>query len=38
LSTLSAELRGAFPDLQPDDVSKAQRGYRLREQKPDALK
>ena len=38
LSTLSAELRGAFPDLQPDDVSKAQRGYRLREQKPDASK
>jgi inorganic triphosphatase YgiF len=30
LSTLSAELRGAFPDLEPDDISKAQRGYRLR--------
>jgi inorganic triphosphatase YgiF len=31
LSTLSAELRGMFLDLQPEDVSKAQRGYRLRE-------
>ncbi|SAL76441.1 CYTH domain-containing protein [Caballeronia telluris] len=35
LSTLSAELRGAFPDLDPDDVSKAERGYRLRAQTRD---
>jgi inorganic triphosphatase YgiF len=35
LSTLSAELRGAFPDLEPDDVSKAERGYRLRTQQAD---
>ena len=35
LSTLAAHLRGAFPDLQPDDISKAQRGYRLREQPED---
>jgi triphosphatase len=32
LATLSAELRGRFIDLQPEDVSKAQRGYRLREE------
>ena len=31
LETLAAELRGAFPELDPEDVSKAQRGYRLRE-------
>lgn len=31
LETLAAELRGAFPALDPEDVSKAQRGYRLRE-------
>jgi inorganic triphosphatase YgiF len=35
LSTLAAHLRGAFPDLQPDDISKAQRGYLLREQPED---
>jgi triphosphatase len=35
LSTLSAELRGRFIDLQPEDVSKAQRGYRLREANQD---
>ncbi len=32
LETLSAEVRGAFPELVPEDLSKAQRGYRLREQ------
>ncbi len=32
LSMLSAELRSAFPDLTPEDLSKAARGYRLREQ------
>ncbi|MBN3755173.1 CYTH domain-containing protein [Paraburkholderia sp. Tr-20389] len=31
LSTLSAELAKAVHGLRPDDVSKAQRGYRLRE-------
>lgn len=31
LESLSAELRGAFPELDPEDLSKAQRGYRLRE-------
>ena len=32
LSMLAAELRGAFPELTPEDQSKAQRGYMLREQ------
>jgi triphosphatase len=32
LSMLAAELRGAFPELTPEDQSKAQRGYILREQ------
>ncbi|SAK99938.1 CYTH domain-containing protein [Caballeronia ptereochthonis] len=32
LSMLAAELRGAFPELVPEDLSKAQRGYLLREQ------
>jgi inorganic triphosphatase YgiF len=32
LSMLAAELRGAFPELTPEDLSKAQRGYLLREQ------
>lgn len=31
LHTLAAELARALPGLAPDDVSKAQRGYRLRE-------
>ncbi|PXW16890.1 CYTH domain-containing protein [Paraburkholderia caballeronis] len=31
LHTLAAELTAALPGLAPDDVSKAQRGYRLRE-------
>ena len=31
LETLAAELRGAFPELNPEDLSKAQRGYHLRE-------
>ncbi|QGZ62442.1 CYTH domain-containing protein [Paraburkholderia acidisoli] len=31
LHTLAAELAQALPGLAPDDVSKAQRGYRLRE-------
>ncbi|BCQ24287.1 CYTH domain-containing protein [Caballeronia sp. NK8] len=31
LSMLAAELRGAFPELVPEDLSKAQRGYLLRE-------
>nr|WP_284507193.1 CYTH domain-containing protein [Caballeronia sp. ATUFL_M2_KS44] len=31
LEMLAAELRGAFPELDPEDDSKAQRGYRLRE-------
>ncbi|VXC44717.1 Adenylate cyclase [Burkholderia sp. 8Y] len=31
LEMLSAEVRGAFPELDPEDLSKAQRGYRLRE-------
>jgi triphosphatase len=30
LSLLAAELRGAFPGLDPEDLSKAERGYRLR--------
>jgi triphosphatase len=30
LSMLAAELRGAFPGLDPEDLSKAERGYRLR--------
>ncbi|MDR5834916.1 CYTH domain-containing protein [Caballeronia sp. LZ034LL] len=30
LSMLAAELRGAFPELTPEDLSKAQRGYLLR--------
>lgn len=30
LSVLSAELQAALPGLAPDDTSKAQRGYRLR--------
>ncbi|KND55329.1 Adenylate cyclase [Candidatus Paraburkholderia kirkii] len=34
LSMLAAELRGAFPELVPEDLSKAQRGYLLRE-RPD---
>ncbi|SAL03288.1 adenylate cyclase [Caballeronia calidae] len=32
LSMLAAELRGAFPELVPEDQSKAQRGYLLRAQ------
>ncbi|SAK94317.1 adenylate cyclase [Caballeronia hypogeia] len=32
LSMLAAELRGAFPELDPEDLSKAERGYRLRDQ------
>jgi triphosphatase len=32
LSMLAAELRGAFPELTPEDLSKAQRGYMLRGQ------
>ncbi|KND57404.1 Adenylate cyclase [Candidatus Paraburkholderia schumanniana] len=32
LSMLAAELRGAFPELVPEDLSKAQRGYLLRGQ------
>ncbi|WP_321800787.1 CYTH domain-containing protein [Caballeronia sp. J97] len=32
LSMLAAELRGAFPEIVPEDLSKAQRGYLLREQ------
>jgi triphosphatase len=32
LSMLAAELRGAFPELTPEDLSKAQRGYLLRQQ------
>lgn len=36
LSMLAAELRGAFPELDPEDLSKAQRGYLLRE-KPESL-
>ncbi|MDE1180597.1 CYTH domain-containing protein [Paraburkholderia sp.] len=31
LHTLAAELRAALPDVKPDDISKAQRGYMLRE-------
>ncbi|SAL02567.1 adenylate cyclase [Caballeronia fortuita] len=31
LSMLAAELRGAFPEIVPEDQSKAQRGYLLRE-------
>lgn len=31
LSMLAAELRGAFPEIVPEDLSKAQRGYLLRE-------
>ncbi|KMZ12027.1 Adenylate cyclase [Candidatus Burkholderia humilis] len=31
LSNLAAEMRGAFPELTPEDLSKAERGYRLRE-------
>jgi triphosphatase len=31
LHALAAELRAALPGLAPDDISKAQRGYRLRE-------
>ena len=31
LSMLAAELRGAFPELVPEDMSKAQRGYLLRD-------
>jgi triphosphatase len=31
LHTLAAQLTAALPGLAPDDVSKAQRGYRLRE-------
>jgi inorganic triphosphatase YgiF len=31
LHTLAAELTAALPGLAPDDISKAQRGYRLRE-------
>ncbi|KND58922.1 Adenylate cyclase [Candidatus Burkholderia verschuerenii] len=30
LSMLSAEMRGAFPELTPEDLSKAERGYLLR--------
>jgi triphosphatase len=30
LSTLAAELRGAFPGCDPEDLSKAERGYQLR--------
>ncbi|CCD38300.1 unnamed protein product [Candidatus Paraburkholderia kirkii UZHbot1] len=32
LSMLAAELRGAFPELVPENLSKAQRGYLLRGQ------
>ncbi|MGS0897279.1 CYTH domain-containing protein [Burkholderia stagnalis] len=32
LATLAAELRQALPDLAPENLSKAQRGYRLRTQ------
>jgi triphosphatase len=32
LHALADELRAKVPGLAPDDVSKAQRGYRLREQ------
>ncbi|WP_086973341.1 CYTH domain-containing protein [Caballeronia glebae] len=35
LSMLAAELRGAFPEIDPEDLSKAQRGYLLRE-KPES--
>lgn len=31
LHTLAAELAQALPGLAPDDISKAQRGYKLRE-------
>jgi triphosphatase len=31
LHTLAAQLRAELPGLAPDDISKAQRGYRLRE-------
>jgi inorganic triphosphatase YgiF len=37
LSTLAAELRGAFPELDPEDLSKAERGYRLRERPESAV-
>jgi triphosphatase len=30
LLALAAEIRGAIPELEPDNVSKAERGYRLR--------
>jgi triphosphatase len=30
LSMLAAEMRGAFPEISPEDLSKAERGYRLR--------
>jgi triphosphatase len=36
LSNLAAELRGAFPDLVPEDSSKAERGYLLRTRESDA--
>jgi len=32
LHTLAGELSAQIPCLAPDDLSKAQRGYRLREQ------
>jgi triphosphatase len=35
LSLLAAELRGAFPEMIPEDLSKAERGYRLRTQSDD---
>ncbi|SAL78529.1 adenylate cyclase [Caballeronia peredens] len=38
LSMLAAELRGAFPELTPEDASKAQRGYLLREQPDDKIR
>jgi triphosphatase len=35
LSLLAAEMRGAFPELTPEDLSKAERGYLLRERPED---
>lgn len=37
LSMLAAELRGAFPELDPEDLSKAERGYLLRERPESAV-